>query len=325
MITIDFFRKETLKELVKIYIKCIFVENYFSVLFLYKNSTYGDKTCDYYWQSIKRSINSNDLNLINSIFNENEINLIAKQSIDDILSKISSKKDVIYKIYDTFYVGESFKSNIINNINEQNLKFNKFGDQNKQNNFFFEYFLKINQNNLTLNDKSLQNVVNVNNFLNFIQNISNDDVKTYFSGIQYGLRLCFNVVCKNPINPGEKSLLDKSYWIYDPIGYVYTPIPIIEKYKTINFSSKDHLINILNNNIEQYNRNLKLEIIISDESDKLFSKIIPLNILDIIFACQFHNSTKLFNDILKINKFYEKSSEFILKSIKSLINHKEIQ
>ena len=324
MITVEFVQKEILKEILQVYVKTLFVENCFPSLFYYTNGSFGNYSVDYFWNILKPKIRFEDYNKILSISPQEEFEKLAKRAIREILEKVDEDrdKDSTRIIFDSFTVTPCFSSQTM--VREYEFRDEKFGFNNDKR-FFLEFYLSVPENSMNLGSFELKDVVNPSYFLEFVRTQEERLILTNFQNIKLGLRLCFNPGPTSPVNPGNIAKLKKSFYLLEPLGGVLCPIPVCHSEIPLIFTSKADIelqIGGLNNTSESV-QNLKTAILNTDDFRKLFTEIVPIDCLDLVFACQFHRSSDLFREVLRRNNFYLNSSANVMNTIDKLINYRD--
>ena len=328
IISVKEVRDKILAEVFEVYIKCLFLEKYYSNLFYYIFSPYGNYTIEYFYNKIINQISPDDIQKFSSILPEGEFEATCKRSIEEIISVVT----------DNFKNTEKNKVKFINNlkVTECPIDVNAtteteedvFDEIEKINYYFYlEYFLKIAENNHNRLEYKLRDVVNVKYFTSYPDM---DNLYTQYEDIKYGLRLMYKQNNTDNGETGSENLKQKCFNVKKRGRSSICTIPIIS-FETENIR-KDSLtkfkqdIQIQNQpNEQKYVKILKEQIINSDEYNKVFLKIFPIDMIDIMLASKFYMSSKLFEKILKQNNIYTSSSEVVLRLLNSLVTYKEIQ
>lgn len=320
-------RDKILAEVFEVYIKCLFLEKYYSNLMYYIFSSYGEYTIEYYYNKIINQIEPPDLQKFRNILQPGEFDTICKRSIEELLILVTER----------FQKTEKNKVKFINSLKilpcpvsansatEQEEEV--FKDIKNVNYYFYlENYLKIAENEANITSDKRKNVVNADYFVN-IQGL--ETVFSKYTDIRYGLRLLYKQNNTDNGDTNSENIKKKCFNITLRGRDNICTIPLIEK-ETENISKRT--LALFKSDIQygrppeeqKYVKILKEQIINSDEYNKVFLKIFPINMIDLMLASKFYMSSELFQKILTENNVYANSSNIVLRLINSLVDYKEI-
>jgi hypothetical protein len=320
-------RDKILAEVFEVYVKCLFLEKYYSNLMYYIFSPYGEYTVEYYYNKIINQIEPFNLEKFRNILQPGEFDIICKRSIEELLTLVT----------DRFQNAEKNKIKFINTLkilpcpisanSTTEQEESVFTDIKNVNYYFYlEYYLRVAENNSNINSEKRKDVVNVDHLLSIP---SLDTVFSEYTDIRYGLRLLYK---QNNTDNGDTNginLKEKAFNIKLRGRDSICTIPIIQK-ETENISKRT--LQQFKADIQygrppeqqKYVKILKEQIINSDEYNKVFLKIFPIDMIDLMLASKFYISSKLFQKILNEKNVYKNSSNVVLRLINTLVDYKEI-